>query len=89
MDCPKCGGNMEKGCIGLMGSGRFLGFEPNNIMWFCEETIEQYGKFPQSLFVKPDLRIYSNQQEVGYSGYKAYRCPKCKAVLIIPHEKQR
>ncbi|MDE6762233.1 MAG: hypothetical protein K2J73_00950 [Oscillospiraceae bacterium] len=77
MDCPKCGGEMEKGGVATTRSGR--------LMWSCDKTIEKYSKFPKSLLPKCDVLLDGINCKVGgnYS-YEAYRCKECGAVLIIP-----
>ena len=72
---------MEKGFIRhYTGSG----FNAGSLKWFNYKTFKEYGKFPKSLFLKPDLNIYGTVQEVGFSDFEAYRCENCGAVLIIP-----
>jgi len=55
MDCPKCGGNMEKGCIAFPSWDKWgLNY---HIKWYFEESIKKYSKFPNSLLVKSDLKF--------------------------------
>lgn len=93
MDCPKCGGNMENGCAafeartGLLRlRDTFTAWNHPYLAWFSKKSVKKYSKFPQSLLIKPDLKIHSKRYEMGYYGYKAYRCKNCGAILIIPSE---
>lgn len=79
MDCPKCGGNMEKGGVATIRSEK--------LRWFCDKTIEKYSRFPKSLLTKCDMPLDGKSYKVGgYYGYMAYRCKNCGAILIVPNE---
>ncbi len=77
MNCPKCGGDMKKGCAAFPAWDKY-------IFWFFEESVKKFSKFPKSLLVKPDLYIYGKKQKMGYHGLEAYCCENCGAILIIP-----
>lgn len=54
MDCPKCGGEMEKGGIPLINSSIYKPFLP----WIREETFEKSNNFPKWLWNTADEKIY-------------------------------
>lgn len=86
MDCPKCGKNMEKG--GVMLKGRMIIYRTPtpHLAWFDNKTLEEFGRFPKSLLLRPDLKIYGEMYKMGYYKYEAYRCENCGAILVIPPE---
>ncbi len=81
MNCPKCGGNMEKGCIAVGNHSRL--YNDFSIEWYSKESMEKYSKFPAQLFLKPDLKMYSKSLKIDRHGLEAYRCEKCGAILMI------
>ena len=66
MDCPKCGGKMEKGCIVFACWDR-VGLD-YHIDWYYDKSIEKYSKFPKSLLVKPDLKFGAKRYKMGRYG---------------------
>ncbi len=81
MNCPKCGGNMEKGCIAVGNHSRL--YNDFSIEWYSKESMEKYSKFPAQLFLKPDLKMYSKSLKIDRHGLEAYRCKECGAILMI------
>ena len=84
MDCPKCGGNMEKGCIAFPHYGYGLRYIDYHIQWYYEDSIEKYGGFFKSLFTKPDLKIGTKKYKMGVQGLDAYLCEKCGTMTVMP-----
>ena len=84
MDCPKCGCNMEKGCIAVGNHSRL--HNDFSIEWYSKESMDKYSKFPAQLFLKSDLKIYGKRLKIDRHGFEAYRCKECGAVLVIPPE---
>ena len=75
---------MEKGLIRYANAG--TGFTLYPLEWYSDETFQEYGKFPKSFFLYPDLRIFGTRREICLSEFEAYRCENCGAILIIPPE---
>ncbi len=84
MDCPKCGGNMEKGCVVVGNNSRM--YNDFSIEWYSKESMEKYSKFPAQLFLKPDLKMYGKRLKIDRHGLEAYRCKECGTILVIPSE---
>ncbi|MDE6710304.1 MAG: hypothetical protein K2J76_07430 [Oscillospiraceae bacterium] len=82
MDCPKCGENMEKGCIAFACWDR-LGLD-HHIDWYYDDSIEKYSKFPQSLLVKADIKFGAKRYKMGRYGLDAYICEKCGTMTVMP-----
>ena len=73
---------MEKGLIKLVTNGYHAGMT-TSLDWYSDKTIKKCEKFPKSLFLKPDREIYGNKLSCC-TNFIAYRCEKCRAILIIP-----
>lgn len=82
MDCPKCGGEMEKGGIPLINSSIYKPFLP----WIREETFEKSNNFPKWLWITADEKIYGEKYKTGYYKLVSYRCKNCGVILSIPAE---
>lgn len=78
MNCPKCGENMEKGCITVDYWHRF------GLDWYYDETIEKYSKFPKSLLAKSDIKFGAKRYKMGEYGLDAYLCEKCGTITVMP-----
>lgn len=81
MNCPKCGKNMEKGCISFDCWHRF------GLYWYYDETIEKYRKFPKSLkslLAKADLIFRAKKYKMFMHGLDAYLCEKCGTITVMP-----
>lgn len=82
MDCPKCGGEMEKGGIPLIKTSIYKPYLP----WIREEKFEKSNNFPKWLLITEDEKIYGEKYKIGNYKLVSYRCKNCGAVLIIPPE---
>lgn len=82
MDCPKCGGEMEKGGIPLIQTSIYKPYLP----WICEKKFEKSNNFPKWLLITEDKKIYGEKYKIGNYKLVSYRCKNCGAVLIIPPE---
>lgn len=88
MDCPKCGGNMEKGVIFLYPHSIYDALCPH-LEWYSDKSIKKYEKSVKQLFAKPDCKIFGEINYIGDCRLEAYRCKNCGAVLIIPQKNDK